>query len=88
MAKVLLSGVFMGKTVKESEFNGNKKTTLLIDVYQPDSEEADKMVQVRTNELTYLNHLDKDYDLGSTFSCEATVNAYKNVAYYNLQKIV
>jgi len=88
MAKVILKGVFMGKTVKESEFNGNKKTTLLIDVYQNDSDQSDKMVQVRTSELKYLNQLEKDYDLGSEFTCEASVSAYKNVAYYNLQQIV
>ena len=88
MATVQLTGVFMGKTVKESEYDVKKKTTLLIDVYQPNSEEADKMVQVRTSELSYLNKLEKDFELGSVFSCEASVNAYRNVAYYNLQKIV
>lgn len=88
MANLTLKGVFMGSSVKTSEYEGNKKTTLLIDVYQPESESTDKVVQVRSNEVDLLNSLSKNYSMGSIIECEVYVNAYRNQAYYNLQKIV
>ncbi|WP_313150963.1 hypothetical protein [Lysinibacillus capsici] len=82
MANVILEGVFMGANLKKNTYEGNEKTTLLIDLYQPDSDSTDKMVTVRTNDVTFLNEINKDYDLGSVFKCKASINAYKNQAYF------
>lgn len=87
MAVVALKGAFMGANVKTSNFDGNTKSALYIDLYQADSEDTDKMVQVKTDDIGLINTLNKDYSMGSIFSCQASVNAYKNKAYYKLQKI-
>lgn len=88
MAVVSIKGVFMGVNVREREFDGNKRTEILIDVYQQDSPDVDKVVQIKTDDVQLLNHLNKEYAMGSVFECLATVNAYKNKAYYKLVKLV
>lgn len=88
MAVVSIKGVFMGANVREREYEGNKRTEILIDVYQHESPDADKVVQIKTDDISLLNHLNKEYSMGSIFECLATVNAYKNKAYYRLVKLV
>lgn len=88
MAKVIVQGVFMGANVKTSTFDGNTKTSLYIDVYQPEAEGTDKVVQLKTDEIDLLNVLNKDYTMGSAFEASASVNAYQNKAYFKLLEIV
>lgn len=88
MAQVILQGVFMAANAKTSEFEGKKRTSIYIDLYQPDSTDSEKTVQVKTDELELLSSLSKDYDMGSLFKCLVSVNAYKNKAYYKLVKVV
>jgi hypothetical protein len=88
MAVVSIKGVFMGANVREREYEGNKRTEILIDVYQQDSPDADKVVQIKTDDIQLLNQLNSEYAMGSIFECTATVNAYKNKAYYKLLKVV
>jgi hypothetical protein len=84
MSVVNLEGVFMGANVKTSTFEGKEKSALYIDVYQPDSEQTEKMVQIKSDDLALMNTLVKDFSIGSVFGCKASVNAYKNKAYYKL----
>lgn len=86
MATVLIKGVFMGSQIKESEFDGKKKSALYIDLYQPDSDSQDKMVQLKSDDLQLANTLNKDLSMGSIVKATASVNAYKNKAYYKLLK--
>lgn len=88
MPLVTIEGVFMGANVKTSTFDGNTKSSLYIDLYQPQSEDAEKTVQVKSDDVGLINLLSKDFTMGSMFTCTATVNAYKNKAYYKLQNIV
>lgn len=74
----------MAANPKTTSFEGKEKTSIYIDLYQPDSEESDKTVQVKTDDLSLLNKLNKDFAMGSIFKCKAAVNAYKNKAYYKL----
>lgn len=87
MPLVTIEGVFMGANVKKSTFDGKEKSALYVDVYQPKSEDTEKMLQVKSDDVSLINTFNSEYDLGSTFSCVASVNAYKNKAYYRLLSI-
>lgn len=84
MALVQIEGVYMNSNVKTSTFDGKEKTSIMIDVYQPESTSNDRAIQIKADDLQLLNTLQKDYAMGSVFKCSATVNAYKNNAYYKL----
>ena len=87
MAQVQVTGTFMGKNVKKTTFDGKEKTSVYIDLYQHDSEDSEKMVQLKSDDLTILNDLEQ-FDMGSVFTALVSVNAYKNKAYYKLKQIV
>lgn len=87
MPVVAIEGVFMGANVKKSTFDGKEKSSLYIDVYQPNSDDSDKTVQIKADDVSLINSLSKDYAMGSVFACTASVNAYKNKAYFKLQDI-
>jgi len=84
MALVTLEGVFMAANPKTTTYDGKEKTSIYIDLYQQESEDTDKTVQIKTDDLTLLQKLNKEFAMGSVFKCKATVNAYKNKAYYKL----
>lgn len=88
MAQVILEGVFMAANPKTSSFDGKEKTAIYIDVYQPDSNDTEKTVQVKTDDLALLTTLNKDFAMGSKFKCLASNTAYKNKSYYKLVKIL
>lgn len=88
MPKVIVKGVFMGADLKTQKFDGKEKTSLFIDVYQPDSTETDKMVQIKSEDVSLINNLHKDYAMGSLFEANVAVNAYQNKAYFKLLDIV
>lgn len=87
MAQVIVDGVFMGAQLKTSEFEGNKKTSLLVDIYQPDSEQNNKTVQLRSDDVALYQKLVNDYDMGSVIKAKVAVNAYKNQAYFKLLNV-
>lgn len=88
MAIVLVEGVFMGAEVKTQTFDGNSKTSLYLDVYQPTSSQSEKMVQLKTDDVSLINTFSQDYDMGSKITVKAGVNAYKNKAYFKLIEVV
>lgn len=88
MAEVLVRGSFLGANVKSSTFDGVTKTALYIDIYQPEAEGKDKVVQLKSDDVELLNHLANSYDMGSVFQAKANVNAYQNQAYFKLIEIV
>lgn len=87
MPVVKIEGVFMGASMVEKEFEGNKKTTVVVDLYQK-GEKGNETVRVSSKEVTLFPTISGGYKLGDEFKCLATVSAYKNNAYYNLQQIV
>jgi hypothetical protein len=87
MAQVTIVGVFMGANVKTSNFDGVEKSALYIDLYQPDSDAAEKAVQIKSDNLGLINQL-QAFKVGQSFKCDASVNAYKNKAYYKLVKLI
>lgn len=88
MATVNITGVFMGVSIKTNEYNGQKNSRLYIDLYQQNSLSNSKAVTLTTDEIELLETIQKNYSIGSIFNCVATVNAYKNVAYFKLQEIL
>ena len=88
MATVIIEGVFMGAQLKTTTFDGNSKTNLYVDVYQPNSDLNEKTVQLKTDDVAMYQALSKDYDMGSIFKVRAAVNAYKNKAYFKLIEVV
>lgn len=88
MPKVIVKGVFMGADLKTSKFDGKEKTSLFIDVYQPESSESDKMLQIKSDDVTLITKLKDEYDMGSIFEADVAVNAYQNKAYFKLLGIL
>lgn len=88
MTNVIVQGVFMGANLKTSSFEGKEKTNLYIDVYQPDSDDNEKTVQIKSDDLGLLGVFSKEYSMGSIFNAKCSVNAYKNKAYYKLKQII
>ncbi|MCM3738514.1 hypothetical protein M3215_22740 [Bacillus cytotoxicus] len=87
MPQVLIEGVFMGAGIVSREFNGNKTTSLNVDLYQK-NETGNETVKVSSKEVELFQQISEGYKLGTPFKCLANVNAYKNNAYYNLVQIV
>lgn len=87
MAQAIVEGVYMGHSVKTTSYEGNEKTAIYIDVYQQNSEDNDKTISIKTDDLTLMNTLSKDFAMGSIFKAVCSINAYKNKAYFKLMKI-
>ncbi|MGH0573363.1 hypothetical protein [Bacillus cereus] len=87
MPQVQIEGVFMGASIVTKEFEGNKKTSLSIDLYQK-NERGNETVKISSKEVELFQTISEGYKLGTPFKCLATISAYKNNAYYNLQQIV
>ena len=87
MTQVLIEGVFLGANVKSSTFEGKTTTSLYIDVYQPEAEGTNKVVQIKTDDIDLINVFKNDYDMGSVFQAKASVNAYQNKAYFKLVEL-
>lgn len=88
MATVIVEGVFMGANIKTSTFEGKTKSSLYIDVYQPTSESADKMIQLKSDDVGMYQKLTDEFSMGSIFKADATVNAYQNKAYFKLVDVI
>lgn len=88
MPKVMVKGVFMGANLKTSKFDGKEKTSLYIDVYQPDSNDTEKMIQLKSDDVTLIQTLHNDYTMGSIIEADVAVNAYQNKAYFKLLDIL
>lgn len=88
MAEVIIEGVFMGSSLKTTEFDGKKTTRLEVDIYQKDSTSNQKTVTVKTDNLELADIIRDNYDFGSLIKIKAVVNAYKNQAYFRLMEVV
>lgn len=87
MPQVIVKGVFMGANLKTSTFEGNSKTSVYVDVYQPDAEGTDKVVQLKSDDVSLFQSLSNEFAMGSVFEAKASVNAYQNKAYFKLLEI-
>lgn len=83
MAQVIIEGQYLGSSIKTSNFNGEKKSSLQLDIYQPDSSDNDKSVVIKAEDLDLLNKL-KDTKMGTPIRAVVSINAYQNKAYFKL----
>ena len=88
MALVQLEGVFMNAEIKTTTFEGNSKTNLYVEVYQKESPAKDKLVQLKTEDLSLMKEITENYDFGSIVNLKATLTAYKNQTYFKLLEFV
>lgn len=88
MAEVIIEGVFMGSSLKTTEFDGKKTTRLEVDIYQRDSTSNQKTVTAKTENLDLVDVINENYDFGSIVRIKAVVNAYKNQAYFKLLELL
>ncbi len=88
MAQAIVKGVFMGAHLKESNFEGVKKVSCMIDVYQPTSQAQDKMVSVKCDDATRLTEFNTKFCFGDLIDLEVLINAYRNEAYYKLSAVI
>lgn len=87
MANVILEGIYLGSNIKSNTYNGETRTRLEVDIYQPDAE-RNKQVIVRTDNVAIKNTLDAKFKMSSPIKIEASTNAYQNQVYFNLEKIL
>ncbi|HFK1736251.1 hypothetical protein OCD85_27265 [Bacillus pacificus] len=87
MAQVIIEGQYLGSSIKTSNFNGEQKSSLQLDIYQPDSLDNDKSVVIKAEDLDLLNKL-KDTKMGTPISAVVSINAYQNKAYFKLIKLL
>lgn len=87
MAMVTIEGTFMDAQVRTNTFDGVAKTALHVDIYQKESTLANKLVQLKTDDVSLVNILNKDFTEGSAIKVKASVNAYKNQAYFKLLEV-
>uniref|UniRef100_UPI0021B60FEF hypothetical protein n=2 Tax=Bacillus TaxID=1386 RepID=UPI0021B60FEF len=87
MPKVLIEGVYMDAGIVTNEYNGEKKSKLVVDLYQK-NERGNETVKVTSQDVSLYQQLADNYKMGVPFKCYVTVNAYKNNAYYSLDQIV
>lgn len=88
MGQVLVEGAFLGAQIKKSTFDGQEKTAVYVDVYQPDSESNNKLVQVKSDDVALYQTLVNDFANGSIIKLKCLVNAYQNKAYFKLVAVV
>ncbi|GAB0171928.1 hypothetical protein LSPCS325_53650 [Lysinibacillus sp. CTST325] len=88
MAIAIVKGMFLKAFTKKSSFGGNDKTSLYVDVYQSDNEGSDKLVQVKTDDLSLYEQFVQNYDNGSVIELKVQVNAYQNKAYFKLLEVI
>ncbi|AZJ24811.1 MULTISPECIES: hypothetical protein [Bacillus cereus group] len=87
MPQVQIEGVFMGASIIERVYEGKTTSTLNVDLYQVGTN-GNESVKVTSKDLKMFQTISEGYKLGTPFKCLASVNAYKNNAYYNLEQIV
>lgn len=88
MPLVDVTGVFMGANLKNSTYDGVTKTAIYIDIYQPNAQGSDKVVQIKSDDVNLLNQINNDYDMGSVFKAETNLSAYQNKSYFKLINLV
>lgn len=77
MSNVTVEGIYLGSQIDTKTFDGKETSKVLIDVYQPQSDSANKLVQLRSTDLTLVNNL-KDFNANSPVKIKARVAAYQN----------
>lgn len=87
MAQVQVIGKLMGYGVDSRTYDGNTRQQLLIDLYQSESSDRNKSVQVRTDDLTFLNKF-QQYDDGAEVALVCSTRGYRNDVYFNLISIM
>lgn len=88
MSTVYVEGAFLNAEIKKSTFDGKEKTSVYIDVYQQDSESSNKLVQVKSDDVTIYQTLINDFANGSIIKMKCLVNAYQNKAYFKLVDVM
>lgn len=88
MAVVNIQGQFLGAKLDKKTFDGVEKISVLLDIYQPTSNLKSKNVTVKVDEIEMLDVFNKTYNFGDTIQVQASVNAYRNDAYYKFLDLV
>lgn len=77
MANVIVEGLYLGSQVDTRTYDGRETSRVLIDVYQPDADSQNKLVQLRSTDLQLVNQL-KDFGANTQVKVKARVAAYQN----------
>ena len=87
MPQVLIEGQYLSSSIKKTNFNGQEKSHVQLDIYQPNSSDNEKTVAVKCEDLEILNTF-RDVQMGMPIQVFASINAYQNKAYFKLIDIV
>lgn len=87
MAVVTIEGIFMGANLHQTKWEGQERTSVLVDIYQPNSTLKSKSLQVKAEDLAYLAQFNQNYTVGEPIVLKCTVTAYKNDPTYKLVDI-
>lgn len=87
MPRLLIEGAYMDASIVTSNYNGEPKSKIVVDLYQK-NEKGNEPVRVTSTELSLYQQIVDGYKMGNPFKAYVNVNAYKNNAYYSLEQIV
>ncbi|MCU4936945.1 hypothetical protein OB966_22355 [Bacillus cereus] len=87
MPQVIIEGQYLGASMKTSNFDGNQKSFVQVDVYQPDSTDNEKTVPIKCEDVTIMNNF-KDSKMGAPFKAKVSINAYQNRAYFKMLELL
>jgi hypothetical protein len=85
MAQVIIKGIYMGASLKQGKNQDGTpgKMSCMVDIYQPDSPDKDKMVSVKADDPAMKEYFEDNYQpMQQKVYLMASVNAYRNDAYY------
>lgn len=89
MANVIVKGKFLGcSSPKKQIFDGKEKTSFKVDIYQPESDDNNKNVSVKVEDLSTFETFANDFGMGDDVSVLCSVNAYQNMAYYKFVSLI
>lgn len=87
LANVILEGIYLGSNIKSNTYNGETRSRLEIDIYQPDAD-RNKQIIVRANDLELKNIFDGKFKMSSPIKMKVSTNAYQNQVYFNLEALL
>lgn len=83
MPQVIVEGQYLGTSIKKSNFKGEEKQHVQLDIYQPNSSDNDKTVVIKCEDFGVLEKF-KETKMGSPVKANVSINAYQNKAYFKL----
>lgn len=79
---ISVEGVFMGANLRQQVFEGNTRTSVMLDLYVPECPLPDKAVSVRCDDINLLQLFQNNFSIGDFLTVRCTLSAFANRVYF------